>query len=82
MKTKQYKYQKPSKNLIITITSLWALSQVLLFFFFTDIVKNHLFDLDYLFLDLLLVCSSFIVYKLNLSYYKKTKFSYAHVRKF
>lgn len=81
MKNKQYKTQKPSKNFIVSITSLWALGQVILIFFFTDVFKNHLFDLDYIFLDILIISSGFYVYKLNYNYFKKTKSAYAHVRR-
>ncbi|ANW95194.1 hypothetical protein AXE80_02355 [Wenyingzhuangia fucanilytica] len=82
MRNKLYKSKKPSKNLIITITSLWALGQVILIFFFTDVLKNHLLSFDYFILDLLILTSGFFVYKLNYNYYKKTKSAYAHVRRY
>ncbi|MGY5354576.1 hypothetical protein [Wenyingzhuangia sp. IMCC45467] len=82
MKNKQYKPQGPSKKLIITVTTLWGLGQVLLIYFFKDLLKNNLLSFDYLLLDLLIISTAIFIYRLNYNYFKKTRSAYAHVRRY
>ena len=81
MKNKLYLYLKPSKKLIIRLTTLWFLGQVLLVLFFPDVLKSNLLETKFLLLSTTVVLFSCFIFKLNYNYYKQTKAAYSKVRR-
>jgi hypothetical protein len=69
--TKRDFINHPSKKTLILFTLLWFIGTVLLILSTTDVFSNSFFQKKYMMLYFLMICSTIMVIKLYLNYWKQ-----------